>query len=45
MGTTQKSQRQVAFLLSSGSPLSMKQKGKLKRELHTGKVKVTKGAY
>ena len=35
------SRRQVGFLLSKGSPLTGTQKTKLKRELHTGKVKVT----
>lgn len=35
-----KSRKQVGLLLSRGSPLSKKQKGKLKRELHSGKVKV-----
>ena len=30
-------------MLSSGSPLSTKQKSKLKNELHSGKVKVMKG--
>ncbi|MHB8483281.1 MAG: hypothetical protein ACYDBV_11210 [Nitrospiria bacterium] len=34
----QKSKRQVRFLLSSGSPLSDKQKDKLKKELHSGSV-------
>lgn len=37
-----KSKKQVALLLSKGSPLSPKQKEKLKRELHEGKVKVKK---
>jgi hypothetical protein len=40
--TTTKSKKQVAYLLSKVSPLSNKQQGKLKRELHTGKVKVEK---
>ena len=38
-----KSKRQVAFLLSKGSPMSGKQKDKLKGELHSGDVKVEKG--
>jgi hypothetical protein len=33
----------VGLLLSKGSPLSPKQKAKLKRELSSGKVKVKKG--
>lgn len=37
-----KSRKQVGFLLSKGSPLTMKQKGKLKKELHSGTVKVKK---
>lgn len=37
-----KSARQVRFLLSKGSPLSTAKKGKLKKELHTGKVKIKK---
>ncbi len=38
-----KSKRQVGFLLSDKvSPLSGKQKAKLKKELHEGKVKVKK---
>jgi hypothetical protein len=39
---TTKSKKQVAYLLSKVSPLSDKQQGKLKGELHTGKVKVAK---
>ena len=39
----QKSKRQVGYLLSSGSPLSDKQKSKLKGELHSGSVKVKRG--
>lgn len=35
-----KSKRQVRYLLSSGSPLEERQKAILKRELHTGKVKI-----
>jgi len=38
----QKSRRQVAYLLSSGSPLTGSQKSKLKSELHSGAVKVGK---
>jgi len=37
-----KSKKQVGLLLSKGSPLSAKQKAKLKRELHSGAVKVKK---
>ena len=37
-----KSKRQVAYLLSKVSPLSNKEQGKLKKELHTGAVKVAK---
>lgn len=37
-----KSRRQVAFLLSKGSPLSAAEKRKLKSELHRGTVKVRK---
>lgn len=33
-----KSQKQVAYLLSKVSPLSDKQQGKLKKELHSGAV-------
>jgi len=39
--TKTKSQKQVRFLLSSGSPLSPPAQNKLKRELHTGAVKIT----
>lgn len=42
-GAKQKSRRQVGYLLSSGSPLSAGQKAKLKRELHSGAVKIKKG--
>jgi hypothetical protein len=42
-GPKTKSKKQVGYLLSSGSPLSGKQKEKLKGELHSGKVKVKKG--
>jgi hypothetical protein len=41
--TTTKSKKQVAYLLSKVSPLSGKQQGKLKGEMHKGKVKVEKG--
>ncbi|UCC74034.1 MAG: hypothetical protein JSV86_05605 [Gemmatimonadota bacterium] len=37
-----KSAKQVRYLMSKVSPLSSKQKSKLKSELHSGKVKVTK---
>lgn len=37
----QKSPNQVRYLLSSGSPLTKEQKDKLKRELHSGAVKIT----
>lgn len=37
-----KSQRQVAYLLSEGSPLKPEQKTKLKAELNSGAVKVKK---
>jgi hypothetical protein len=39
----QKSQKQVAYLLSKSSPLSKPQQSKLKSELHSGAVKVKKG--
>ena len=39
-GAKVKSKRQVGYLLSGGSPLTGAQKGKLKRELHSGAVKV-----
>ncbi len=39
-GPKAKSKRQVHFLLSDGSPLTRAQKAKLKRELHSGRVKV-----
>lgn len=39
----EKSKRQVRYLLSSGSPLTDKQKSKLKGELHSGAVKVKGG--
>jgi len=37
-----KSQKQVAYLLSKVSPLSKKEQGKLKGELHSGAVKIKK---
>jgi len=37
-----KSKKQVGLLLSEGSPLTREQKAKLKRELHSGAVKVKK---
>lgn len=43
MGAKVKPKAQVGFLLSDKvSPLNPKQKSKLKSELHTGKVKVSK---
>lgn len=42
MAAKKKSKRQVAFLLSKGSPLTPEQKSKLKVELHSGAVKVKK---
>lgn len=36
-----KSKRQVGYLLSSGSPLTAEQKLKLRKELHSGAVKVS----
>ena len=41
-GRKTKSKRQVRFLLSKGTPLSKRQKSKLKRELHSRKVRVKK---
>jgi len=38
-----KSQRQVRYLLSKGSPLSKPQKAKLQSELHSGTVKIKRG--
>lgn len=35
-----KTKKQVAYLLSKASPLSGKEQGKLKGELHSGDVKV-----
>jgi hypothetical protein len=37
-----KTQKQVAYLLSKVSPLEPKQQQKLKKELHTGAVKIKK---
>jgi len=37
-----KSKKQVAYLLLKGSPLKSDEKNKLKKELHSGKVKVKK---
>jgi hypothetical protein len=36
-----KTKKQVAYLLSKGSPLSSQQQNKLKGELHSGKVKIS----
>ena len=41
-GHKTKSKKQVAFLLSKGSPLSAAEKARLKGELHSGSVKVRK---
>jgi hypothetical protein len=38
-----KSKKQVGLLLSKASPLNPSQKSKLKKELHSGAVKVKKG--
>ena len=38
-----KSKKQVGLLLSKASPLSPSQQSKLKKELHSGKVRVKKG--
>ena len=38
----QKTQKQVRFLFSKGSPLSPSQKKKLGSELHSGAVKIKK---
>jgi hypothetical protein len=35
-----KTKKQVAYLLSKVSPLTGKEQGKLKKELHSGEVKV-----
>jgi hypothetical protein len=40
MGAKMKSKKQVAYLLSSASPLTVVQKSKLIHELHRGKVKI-----
>ena len=41
LGQKKKSFKQVRFLLSDKvRPLSVKQKSKLKRELHSGKVRI-----
>jgi hypothetical protein len=37
-----KSKKQVGYLLSKGSPLTYKEQTKLKKELHSGKVKIKK---
>jgi hypothetical protein len=39
-----KTQKQVAYLLSKVSPLTGKEQGKLKKELHSGAVKVKPNA-
>jgi len=41
-GQKTKSLKQVGYLLSDGSPLNNNQKIKLKKELHSGKVKIKK---
>ena len=41
-GAKSKSRKEVGYLLGKGSPLKPVQKSKLKRELHSGKVKVKK---
>ena len=38
----EKSQKQVRYLLSKGSPLKSSQKQKLQKELHKGTVKIKK---
>ena len=38
-----KSQKQVGFLLSKGSPLTKPEQAKLKRGLRSGAVKIKKG--
>lgn len=43
MAAKTKSMKQVGFLLSKGSPLSKPEQAKLKREIHSGAVKVKKG--
>ena len=42
MPSKSKSKKQVGYLMSKGSPLTPKQKDKLKGELKSGKVKVKK---
>jgi len=42
-GSKTKSRRQVAFLLSSGSPLTKAEKAMLRRELKTGQVRIKRG--
>jgi len=42
MKSKTKSKKQVGYLLSKGSPLSQAPQSKLKKELHSGKVKVRK---
>jgi len=42
MPATTKSKAQVGYLLSKASPLSVEQRKKLLKELHSGKVKVAK---
>ena len=37
-----KSRKQVGYLLSSGSPLTPEEKARLKKELHSGAVRVKK---
>lgn len=39
---TEKTQRQVGYLLSKNSPLTEEQKAKLKAELHSGMVRIKK---
>lgn len=39
----EKTKKQVAYLLSKVSPLAEKQKEKLKKELHSGEVRVKGG--
>ncbi len=42
MAQKSKSKKQVGFLLGDDSPLTERQKEKLREELHSGKVKVKK---
>lgn len=42
MKSKTKSQKQVRYLLSKVSPLTSKEQTKLKKELHSGKVKIKK---